>query len=168
MSRRGSPTAAQIQAVHQVLYDHKRMQRLANLSNNIQLSMNLSAEVEIGPDDPRGPAGSGPQWYIPATGALDPSVIAAAGYCDEIATTLKQIAHGISQVDLPKADKKHLIAGINAGAALCTARGRVWRASGDPGDPNSAATTISKHTQEMVQHLKHVKRYLEPASEARR
>jgi hypothetical protein len=78
MSRWASPTSAQIHAVHKVLYDHKRLRTIANLSNNIQVLMNFSADAQLDPNDARSPAGSGPQWYIPATGALDPDVIAAA------------------------------------------------------------------------------------------
>jgi hypothetical protein len=165
MARRKGPTASEINAVHRVLYDRKRVKKLANLSNNIQVLMNFNADVQLGPNDPRGPAGSGPQWYIPGTGALDPIVIEGSGYCDQIASTLMEMVHGISQVDIPKADKEHLTAAISSEAALWHARGKVWRAPGNPGNADKAASTISKHMPQILDNVKHVQAYLKPPSE---
>ncbi len=80
------PTREEIKAVQKVLYGNPtRVNKLNDAFNNIIALMNFNPYNLLSPTDIRNPAGSGPLWFLPDSGDVDPSVIQAANYCDEIA-----------------------------------------------------------------------------------
>src|SRR5262249_35484240 len=125
---------------------------------------NFNPEVQLSPHDIRNPSGSGPNWYIQATGAIDRPVLEAAGVCDKIADTFMEIRHDVSKVDFPARDKQHLMTALREEAASWTARGHAWR---NPNAKNVQAQvdSISKHVQAGVDAARHVQRYLVPAND---
>ena len=159
------PTHDQIKAVHQALYKRSRMQKLSDIMNNLAVSMNLNPSKELPGNDVRNPAGSGPQWFFPDTGAVDNLVIRSAGYCDQIAHTILAMRSDIQQVDFPQADKQNLSKALSEEAASWTLRGQLWRASGKPADPDQAAAQISAHLANAEQAAKRVRPYLRSAQE---
>jgi hypothetical protein len=158
------PTKDQLHAVHQALYKRERLQALATLRHNISVLMNFNPNQQLSVDDPRNPAGSGPTWFVPATGAVDPAVLEAANDCDQIATALMDMHDDVGGVEFPAADKQHLQAAIAAEAASWTTRGQIWRA---PTKPNVEADTkrIEHHVATAISEVKHVSAYLKPLSE---
>jgi hypothetical protein len=159
------PTHDQIKAVHQALYKRSRMQKLSHLMNNLAVSMNLNPSAELPGSDVRNPAGSGPQWFFPDTGAVDNLVIRSAGYCDQIAQTILAMRADIEQVNFPQADKQNLSKALSEEAASWTLRGQLWRATGKPADPDQAAAQISEHLAKAEQAAKRVRPYLRSAQE---
>lgn len=111
-----TPSKAQIKAVRKVLYQRDRLDKLNVLAKNISVLMNLNPATELPSNDIRNPAGSGPTWFVPATGAVDPGVQEAANDCDKIAAALMAIRNDVSQVSFPHDDKQHLMASLSAEA----------------------------------------------------
>jgi hypothetical protein len=159
------PTHDQIKAVHKALYKDNRIQELTHLMHNLAASMNLNPSTQLPGNDVRNPAGSGPQWFFPDTGAVDNLVIRSAGYCDQIAHTILAMRSDIQQVDFPQADKQNLSKALSEEAASWTLRGQLWRASGKPADPDQAAAQISAHLANAEQAAKRVRPYLRTAQE---
>jgi hypothetical protein len=158
------PTDAQIRAVHHALYERHRLHDLKHRLADLTRSMNLNPEIPLSPHDIRNPPGSGPNWYIQATGAVDGPVLDAADLCDKIASTLLEIRHDVGQVDFPDKDKQHLMTALKEEAASWTARGHAWR------NPNAdrvqaQVSAISGHVQAGMNAAQHVQRYLVPAKD---
>ncbi len=156
------PTATQIKAVRAVLYQPQRVKDLNRLQANLAVVMNLNPEANLGDGDVRNPPGSGPQWYIPATGAIDDNITLAAGFCDQIAAILLKTRADLAKVDIPAADRTNLRTALGEEAASWSARGRVWKRPGQPADPGTAVAEISTHFTAAVAAAKHVSHYYRP------
>ncbi len=155
-----APDPSQIAAVRAVLYERNRLRKLFDHLDSIDVLMNLDPRRPLQPGDARGFAGSGPNWYIPHTGKLSPSVIEAADRCDRIADLTLEIRGELEHVDFPASDKRHLQTALTRQAAAMSARGTLWRATKPPANAKKAATTISGHLQASVSEFQHVAKYL--------
>ena len=87
-----------------------------------------------------------------------------AGRCDAIAKTILTMRHELAQVNLPAADKQHLLAGLQSQAAAWSSRGAVWRAPSSP-STDSDVKGISKHQKDAFAAFSHVQHYLKPSSD---
>ncbi len=154
------PTDKQIHELHRALYKRKRLKKLSDLVQETALLMNLDPTQELPPDDVRNPPGSGPQWFYPDTGAVDSNVLAAAQNCSEISKTLRAIRSDVADVSFPEADKKHVLAALDAEAASWSARGKAWGAAGPPADVEATVATVSKHVSTSLAEAKQVRHYL--------
>jgi hypothetical protein len=153
------PTKSEIRAVHKALYHRDRLAKLEHLAREITRLMNLDPETPLADDDVRNPPGSGPLWFLPATGEVDPHVLDAANACDTVATTLRAIRHEVGHVSFPAGDKQHLMASLDAEATSWTVRGAMWRAPDKP-DVEAFVSDISKHVDRAISEAKHVTAYL--------
>ncbi len=156
------PSEAQIKALHHVLYERKRLHRLRTLQHNIAVLMNLNPEAELSSQDARAPAGSGPTWFLPANGAVDPLVLEAAKYGDEIAATLMSMHDDVAKVDFPHHLRAHVTAALKAEAASWTTRAAFWRSPTKP-DVDAVVKSISGHVQDAIDHAKPVAKYFKSA-----
>jgi hypothetical protein len=154
------PTQAEIEAVQKVLYEHRRLQKLSDLSTTVARRMNLDPTQLIQLKDVRYPPGSGPQWFYPDTGGVDQNVIESAGFCDEIAATLLEIHGDLESVSFPSVDKAHLLTAVAEEAASWSARGRIWKTPNRPGDAKTSVAAISTHVKAAVTAAGHVTPYL--------
>lgn len=156
-------TDPRIAAVRKVLYEPNRLRHLRDDLVTIETLMNLDPTAALQSGDPRAFAGSGPDWYIRGTGALDPGVVEAAGRCDRIAARLLAIRRDLASVAFPGADKASLRRGLAELAASWSARGHAWRAA--PGqDVDAAVTAIQKHLQASTVSFRKARRYLKPGA----
>ena len=158
------PTRAQMKAVHNVLYSPARTKRLSQLAIEIANRMNFDPEAELQERDIRNPPGSGPNWFIAATGAVDPLVIEAAGLCDQLAKTLLEMRSELAKVSIPAADKQSLLTLLDASAASWSARGRIWRAP-NASDAKKAAAEISNHFVASMEASRKARLYLKKKGE---
>lgn len=155
----------QVAAVRRVLYDRRRLRRLGDELRSIDALMNADPARRLQPGDARVQAGAGPLWYVPATGAIDPSVREAADRCDAVAGLLLEMRRALSHVAFPASHRRHLQAGIAAQAAFWKARGAVWRAPRPPADPRAAAAAVASHARVAARELQPVRRYLHTLTE---
>jgi hypothetical protein len=147
-----------VAAVRKVLYQRSRMRRIVDHLDSIVALMNLDpAGRSPGPGIP---PGSGPHWYVPATGKISPSVLEAADRCDKVSALLLEIRDELAHVDFPSPDKQHLRAGLAEQAAALRARAKVWRAPAPPGDVQAAVAPIAAHERASLNELEHVAPYL--------
>ncbi len=153
------PTKSEIRAVHKALYRRDRLNALKRLARDIARLMNFDPAAPLADNDVRNPPGSGPLWFLPATGEVDPHVLEAARACDTVATTLRAIRHDVGQVSFPAADKQHLMAALDAEAKSWTVRGAMWRDPGKP-DVEGFVADISRHVDRAISEGKHVGPYL--------
>ncbi len=158
------PTQAQIRAVHHALYKRDRLRALKHRLADVRRAMNLNPEIPLSPRDIRNPPGSGPNWFIEATGAVDGIVLDAADLCDMIADAILVMRDDVAAVDFPAEDKHHLMTALQQEAASWTARGNAWR------NPNTSniegqVNAILTHVTASVEAAKHVQRYLKPAED---
>jgi hypothetical protein len=153
------PTDAQITALHHALYKRARLEHLRTLQHNIAVLMNLLPGATLPGNDVRSPAGSGPQWFVPATGAIDPSVTEAAKDCDAIATTLMAIHDDVAGVDFPDKLRGHVMASLKAEAASWNARASFWRSPHKP-DVDAVVKQISGHLKTAADEAKPIGKYL--------
>ncbi len=158
------PTAAQIRAVHHALYKRNRLHELKHRLAHATQMMNLNPEIPLSPKDIRNPPGSGPNWYLAATGAVDNPVLDAADTCDQIASVFLEIRHEVGQVDFPHTDKQHLMTALKEEAASWTARGHAWR-NPNASDIEKQVSAISGHVQAGMNAAQHVQQYLVPAKD---
>jgi len=158
------PTHRQIKAVHGVLYAPARLKQIAEDFQQLNMAINLDGPA-LQPDDVRGQVGAGPEWVIPATGAVDTLVLDAAARCDRIVARLMTMRHEISLLDLPAADRQHLMAALAAQARTWSARASLWRSPTAPDDIQAAVAPITNHQQAAFTALGHVRAYLRPASD---
>jgi hypothetical protein len=150
----------QVAAVQRVLYDRTRLRRLGVELSSIDALMNFDPARTLQPGDARVQAGAGPQWYLPGTGQLDPTVREAADRCDKVASLLLEMRAALGHVAFPAAHRRHLQAGIAAQAAFWKARGAAWRAPQPPVDAEAAATAVVAHVQTAAREFQPVRRYL--------
>jgi hypothetical protein len=156
-----APDPKQIAAVRKVLYERNRLRKLVDHLSSIEALMNLDRTAPpLKSGDPRGRAGAGPNWYIPATGKLSSSVVEAADRCNKVADLLLETRRALAQVDFPAADKRHLRAALAEHAQAMRARARVWRAQQPPRDWKRSAAPIVAHQQASLREYQHVTRYL--------
>jgi hypothetical protein len=158
------PTQAQIRAVHHALYKRNRLHELKHRLADIRRTMNFNPTAPLSPHDIRNPPGSGPNWFIEATGAIDRPVLEAATLCDKIAEGILEMRHDVAAVDFPADDKHHLMTALKEEAASWTARGKAWR-SPDASNIDGQVNAILAHVTASVQAAKHVQRYLKPAKD---
>jgi hypothetical protein len=154
-----APTKGEIRAVRKALYRRDRLDTLKHLAREIARLMNFDPAVPLAANDVRNPPGSGPLWFLPATGEIDPHVLEAAHACDTVAATLRAIRHDVGQVTFPTADKQHLMASLDAEATSWTVRGAMWRAPGKP-DVEAFVADVSRHVDRTISEAKHVGVYL--------
>ena len=157
-------THRQIRAVQRALYKPQRLQRIKELAREISNGMNLNPNVTLQQHDIRNPAGSGPNWFIAATGAVDNNVIAAANQCDDLAKTILEMRADVDAVDFPADDKRHLKEALKQEAASWTVRGRAWRGAGSP-NVDALVSDIAGHVNAAVTEAKHVGQYLNSKKE---
>jgi hypothetical protein len=155
----GAPSKSQIKAVRKALYQRDRLGKLNDLARNISVLMNFNPATELPINDVRNPAGSGPTWFVPATGAVDPGVLEAANDCDTIAATLMAIRHDVGQVSFPSSDKQHLMASLQAEATSWNVRGAMWRSPTAP-DVEAFTKEIGGHVATAISEAEHVAVYL--------
>jgi hypothetical protein len=156
------PTTAQVKAVRAVLYQPQRVKDLARLQANLAVVMNLNPDANLGDGDVCNPPGSGPQWYIPATGAIDDNITLAAGFCDQIAAILLKMRADLAKLDIPAVDRTNLRTALAEEAASWSARGRVWKRPGQPADPRVEVAEISNHFSAALAAAKRVAHYYRP------
>jgi hypothetical protein len=159
-----TPTHAQVRALHHALYKTERLHHLQSRQHNIAVLMNLRPAASLPAKDVRSPAGSGPQWFVPATGAVDPAVREAADDCDAIATTLMAIHDDVAGVDFPDKLRGHVMASLKAEAASWNARASFWRSPAKP-DVDAVVKRIAGHAKTAADQAKPVSRYLRTAQE---
>jgi hypothetical protein len=158
------PTHAQIAAVHRVLYNPARLKQLAEDFQQLNLLMNLDGPP-LATDDSRIAVGDGPDWVVPATGAVDVSVLNAAATAERLAERLLGMRREISHVNCPAADRRRLMTALSEQAQAWSARASLWRETTAPDDVAGAVATITKHERAAGAALAHVQRYLRPASD---
>jgi hypothetical protein len=148
-----------VTAVQKVLYEPTRLRHLEDDLVTIDVMLNADPTVPLQPNDIRGFAGSGPDWWIRGTGALDPGVVEAARRCDRIAARFLTIRRELGPVAFPAADKAQLRLGLAELAASWTARGRAWRAG--PGQSVEAEIgAIERHLRSSAVAFRKVRKYL--------
>jgi hypothetical protein len=150
---------ATIKAVRKALYEPRRLKRLLEEINQIDILMNLNPDIPLAPGDVKMTAGSGPLWFYPDNGQLNTSVIEAASRCERVAAILLEMRNALSPVAFPAADKKHLQAGLEAEAAVWRVRGRVWRAQGAP-DVDAVVAEVKALRRVSIRELKAADVYL--------
>lgn len=149
---------SRIRAVRKVLYEPRRLKKLATHLSSIAVLMNLDARNPLPPNDARVDAGSGPNWFVPATGKINPAVQQAADRCEAVASLLLETRNELAKVAFPATDKRHLLTALREEAAAWGARAALWRAPGRPGD--GATRAIASHLQASAREYAHVRRYL--------
>jgi len=159
------PSKQQVAAVHAVLYERRRLQNLHDEMQSIAVELNLDPRARLSPRDTRNPPGSGPNWFVPSTGAVDPAVLDAAKRCDKIAAILSEIAGELDGVDIPRADRDDLQSALSGEAAVWTLRGRSWRNPRPERDPQRFAATVAAHVQASVEAGYTVRAYRKRISE---
>ena len=155
-------TDDEITRVWKVLYEPARTRRLFDHLESVEVLMNLDPGRPLDPHDVKVFPGSGPLWFIPATGKLNSSVVEAANRCDKIAALLRETERELADVDFPAADKHHLRAGLAAQAHAWEARASVWRTRG-PANVRLNVTAIMGPERKSFEELKHVTKYLKAA-----
>ena len=65
------PSKKQIRAVRLALYNHQHISRLKFLREQLGVVMNFNHDRPLPEHDIRNPPGSGPNWILQATGAVD-------------------------------------------------------------------------------------------------
>ncbi len=152
-------TRAEIRAVQRIIYDDRRTKKLSTEIESIVVLMNLDPGRALPSDDARVQAGSGPLWYIPATGKLTPAVLEAADRCDRVAEILTKMRRDLADVKVNKSDRRHLREALEQQAKGWRKRATSWR---DPGRPGaSIAKGIAEHERNSAEELKKVNAYLE-------
>jgi hypothetical protein len=116
-----APTKAQITQVRQVLYRRSSVRQVRDALSSIDVLLGLA---------PSTPSGSGPNWIIPDTGQIGPSVIDASQAALQIASILEQDARAIGALSIPALDRAHLVKALNLQAAAWTARAKAWVQTG--------------------------------------
>ncbi len=154
-----SPTSAQIKAVQAVVRDHAQLRAMKEDIQQINLLMNL-AGPPLPENDVRVAVGDGPEWRIPATGALDPAVLEAVSRCQDLAQRLESMSSALGKLDLPSGDRQALVTVLHELALVWTARATLWRNPKPPGDATSAAAAISAHQTASTAAAKKVQAYL--------
>lgn len=154
-----APTKAQVRAVRAVLYDHAALAGLAQDIQQINLLMNL-AGPPLPPDDVRIAVGTGPQWVIPATGAVDPAVLDAVARCQSLVKRFSAMATAIADLDIPRDDKRHLTTAVREQALTWSARAQLWAEPGAPTDPTGTVANITAHQAAADAAVKQVQAYL--------
>lgn len=158
------PTKKQIQAVQKVLYDRARLAQMAHDFQQLNLFMNLDGPP-LAMNDSRLEQGDGPDWVIPATGAVDVLVLDGADRCDQIAARLLTMRKDLSPLAIPASDKQSLMTSLSEQALAWQKRAATWRMTTAPDDVNAAVEAISKHQRVAVDELAHVQPYLRPLSD---
>jgi hypothetical protein len=153
-------TNREIRAVRRVLYDRRRLRKLDAHLRSIDVLMNFDSHTTLSPDDIRVSPGSGPAWFVPATGELDPGVSEAAERCKRVAGILREIRRELAGVSFDGADKRHLRDALEAQAKAFSARAKAWAAPGRP-DADAEASKISGHEADSLRNFKRVKPYLD-------
>lgn len=148
-----------IAAVQRVLYDQRRLRQLEDDLVTIAAAMNLDPTAPLQPNDVRGSAGSGPDWWIRGTGALDPFVAQAAERCDRMAARFLAIRRDLGAVAFPAADRAQLRLGLAELAAYWTARGKAWRA-GPKQDVDATIAGMQRHLQTSATAFRKTRKYL--------
>ncbi len=140
-----SPSHAEIHAVRGVLYSHAHLAPISAALQNMATVMNLNDQATLPASDVRAPAGSGPQWYYPDSGALDANVTMGAHYARQIAFGLQGLRSAIAGVSFPEADKQYLMTALNEEAAAWNLRAQQWSDPKPPADVENAAALVQGH-----------------------
>jgi hypothetical protein len=150
-------TEADIREVRKVLYDRDRRRKLKTEIDSIVILMNFDPGEAIPHDDPRILPGAGPLWFIPNTGAVNPSVLEAADRCERIASILMKMRDEIGDLNIDGSDRQHLREALEQQAKGWRTRARLWR---DPGAPDPAgADEIVGHEAKSLREIKKVEDY---------
>jgi hypothetical protein len=156
-----APTAAQIRAVRQVIHDRARHRAMAEDIQQINLLMNLNPTgPPLSSTDVRVAAGDGPEWRIPATGALDPAVVDAVARCEDLAKRFESMSQAIGNLDLPHDDRRSLVTALHESALTWTTRATFWRDPEKPRDPKGTVAAITAHQVASDAAAAKVKAYL--------
>ncbi len=150
---------AEIKAVRNVLYERRRIRQLNALIREIDGAMNLDPGRPLQSDDIRNPPGSGPNWFLQATGELDPFVIEAADRCNKVADLLRHIRRDLAEVPFDGSDKRHLREGFEQLAASWEARAAAWRDPAQPDVEQLMAEGVARFGAS-VHEFRKVERYL--------
>ena len=89
------------------------------------------------------PSGSGPVWIIPDTGKVDSSITEAVARAERTASTLRQMAHQISSLSIPAADRTNLVKFLDFRNSAWTARANVWAYELTPLSSDKIKTILS-------------------------
>jgi hypothetical protein len=150
----GGPTKQEIAQVRAILYRRAILREVQDDLSSIDVLLGLA---------PSTPAGSGPDWVIPATGRVGPSVTQAAGFARKLAATYQQLADQISALSsVPAADRANLAKALSSQASAWSARANAWIKPARPSSSYITATleTISRHETEGAAAAQKVKPYL--------
>jgi hypothetical protein len=147
------PTQEQIKAVRGVLYKRSRVRAIRDSVSSIDVLLGLAPSTQTG---------SGPAWIIPATGKLDPAVLAAAGYARRIAADLREMSSEIGKLSLPSSDQNNLMGALEAQAAAWAQRAAAWVQTTRPSAQQikTTVTAISNHERDATDAAKKVRVYL--------
>ncbi len=148
-----TPTAAQIEAVHRILYDPARLRLIQDDTNSISVLLGID----------NGDQSSVHSWYVLSTRSLTAGKLEAAQRCHSIANTLLAMSADIGKLSLNNADRQHLMSALQEQASSWQARGNAWGAQGELAAPDTVAATISGHLRSAVLEAQHVKVYLKGA-----
>lgn len=158
------PTKQQIRAVQKVLYDRTQLAQMAHDFQQLNLFMNLDGPP-LAMGDTRFESGAGPDWAIPATGAVDVLVLDGADRCDQIAARLLTMRKGLSGLAIPASDKQALMASLSEQALAWQKRAATWRSRTAPDDVKAAVEAITKHQRAAEDELASVQPYLRPVAD---
>jgi hypothetical protein len=112
-----APTKPQIAQVRAILYKPSIVRQISDDLSSINVLLGVS---------PSTPSGSGPVWVIPDTGKAGSSITEAVTRAHRTASTLRQMAHQISSLSIPAADRTNLVRFLDSRASAWTARADVW------------------------------------------
>ena len=163
------PPYDEIRAVHQIVYDPGRLQKLDDLMCEIGTIMNM-LQIPCGPMNirNRGPNyGKGPTWYLlegatlykSGTPKLNPIVLDGADRCDKVAAVLLEMHAAMAHANVNASAKADIRSGLADLAASWQERGKMWR---DPDAAHAAAQVkaISTHFSASVKTFERVRYYL--------
>jgi hypothetical protein len=112
-----APTKPQIAQVRAILYKPSIVRQISDDLSSINVLLGVAAST---------PSGSGPVWIIPDTGKVDSGITEAVARARRTASTLGQMAHQISGLSVPAADRTNLVKFLDSRALAWTARANVW------------------------------------------
>ena len=148
-----APTKPQIAQVRAILYKPSIVRQISDDLSSINVLLGVAAYT---------PSGSGPVWIIPHTGKVDSGITEAVTRALRTASTLRQMAHQISGLSIPAADRTNLVKFLDSRASAWTARAHVW-AQTTPLSSNkikSILSTIGGYESVAVAAAKKVSAYL--------
>ena len=148
-----APTKSQIAQVRGILYKPSIVRQISDDLSSINVLLGIAAST---------PSGSGTVWIIPDAGKVDSGITEAITRALRIASTLQQMAHQISGLSIPAADRMNLAKFLDSRASAWNARAKVWAQTTtlSSDQTNSILATIGGYENAAVVAAKKVSSYL--------